>query len=137
MFRRRKILTFAVSDHTKPRFRHFKPHASFLFVSRGVSHSTTLCGVGTVLIRLTYVWHSLHLGNVEPEQFVPSREVMSSAPFRHCTRHDAASSSFSAKRGIAPIIHGDILLQKRHLLYRPRADRAPPSPALTIAARGH
>ena len=41
-----------VSDHTKPRFRHFKPHASFLFVSRGVS------GVGSVLIRLTHCWHS-------------------------------------------------------------------------------
>jgi hypothetical protein len=46
------------------------------------------------------------------------------------------TSLFRTKRGIARTVHGDILPQKRHRLFHPRAGRAPPSPAKTIARNG-
>jgi len=57
---------------------------------------------------------------------------------RYCSQLPVAiiSDTLTTELGFAPTVHGDILLQKRHRHFHPRAGRALPSPASTIVRRG-
>jgi hypothetical protein len=50
----RKIFLLGKTDHAEPGFRHVTPHVLLRCIFRALGSSAALCGVGAVLVRLTW-----------------------------------------------------------------------------------